>query len=252
MNRFLQAMLLGMGVTIAAEAVASAAGSVDGRTAAFLQGFDQVGRHFEQNLGQLPANAAFAFRADTYRFDLIEDGIQLELEGNRMMLGEPMQIRFRGCNLDCSIAGTEKLPFTVMYRVPADEGRRHMASIPTYAVVHCRQIYHGIDLRYRVAGDQVEYDFLVQPGADPAVIEIAINGAREVVPTTEGDLRIAFAVCDLIQHRPVAYQHIEGVRHPVQAGYDIGENGLVRFSLGEYDASAPLVIDPLISVHLHP
>lgn len=235
---------LGVGVGVAADGRTAP----DHRIAAFLDGFQGAGRHFEQNLGQLPSSAAFAYRTEDYRFDVIEDGMHLQLEGNRMMLGDPMQIRFRGCNVGGAIEGVDKLPFTLMYRLPVDGVRRRMTSVPAFAQVACQGVYDGIDLRYRITGGQVEYDFLVQPGADPSRIQIAVTGAREIGTTPDGNVKMSFPICDVIQHRPVAYQDIDGVRHRVSAAYALQEDHVIRIVLGPYESAAPLVIDPILSV----
>ena len=65
--------------------------------------------------------------------------------------------------------------------------------------------------------------------------------------TAGGDLVAQTAAGELRQPRPVVYQDIHGVRHLVAGDYVVDGDGRVRFRLGAYDASRPLVIDPVLS-----
>ena len=51
----------------------------------------------------------------------------------------------------------------------------------------------------------------------------------------------------IVQHAPVVYQVIAGQQREVASSYRLDEGGAVRFALGEYDPSLPLVIDPVLS-----
>ena len=49
------------------------------------------------------------------------------------------------------------------------------------------------------------------------------------------------------QHAPVTYQEVPGSgRRKIESRYALREGGQVGFEVGEYDASAPLVIDPVL------
>ena len=50
-------------------------------------------------------------------------------------------------------------------------------NIPTYAAVRYKDVYPGIDQVYYGNQGQVEYDFVVAPGADPDVIRIRFDGS---------------------------------------------------------------------------
>jgi hypothetical protein len=49
--------------------------------------------------------------------------------------------------------------------------------IPTFARVEYREVYPGVRLVYHSTQGQLEYDFIVAPGADPAGIRMAFAGA---------------------------------------------------------------------------
>ena len=94
---------------------------------------------------------------------------------------------------------------------------------------------------------QLEYDFVVAPGADPDQIALPIDGAERVEVDAGGDLVVHTAAGELRQPRPVVYQEIDGIRRPVVGDYVLDDQGRVRFRLGAYDASRALVIDPVLA-----
>jgi hypothetical protein len=64
--------------------------------------------------------------------------------------------------------------------------------VPHYAKLVQRDVYPGIDLVYRGHGRQLEYDFVVAPGADPAAIQLTFAGAP-VAETETGELVLGTA-----------------------------------------------------------
>ena len=49
----------------------------------------------------------------------------------------------------------------------------------TYAKVRYEEVYPGIDLVYYGNQRQLEYDFVVGPGVDPARIELKVVGSQK-------------------------------------------------------------------------
>lgn len=122
------------------------------------------------------------------------------------------------------------------------------SGVPHYEQVRYSSVYSGIDLVYHPAGKTgLEYDFEVQPGADPELIGLHFDGMQSVALDSEGNLVLRMPRGDIVQRAPVAYQMQDGVRRPVEAAFVIREDGDVGFRLASYDAKQPLIIDPVIS-----
>jgi hypothetical protein len=119
-------------------------------------------------------------------------------------------------------------------------------NISTSSRVRVRDVYEGIDLEYYGTEREIEYDFIVAPGADPAAIRLAVSGAN-IQRDDAGGLAYESAAGDLRQRKPVAYQYIAGERRVVAAEYRVSGT-VVGFDLGDYDRSLPLVIDPILVV----
>jgi hypothetical protein len=107
-------------------------------------------------------------------------------------------------------------------------------------------VYSGIDLVYYGNQRQLEYDFVVAPGANPHHIAFDVSGATQIHKDAHGDLLFKVGDAEMRWHKPVVYQEKDGKRLKVAAQYAITNNGRVAFELAKYDSSRTLYIDPLI------
>src|SRR5262249_23153368 len=92
-----------------------------------------------------------------------------------------------------------------------------------------------------------EYDWQLAPGADPGLIQLAFRGADQVALDPQGDLTVRQGGATVTEQAPVLYQEIGGVRQPVSGHFVLEAGGQVGLSVGAYDHSQPLVIDPALS-----
>jgi hypothetical protein len=118
-------------------------------------------------------------------------------------------------------------------------------SVPNYTKVRYRNVYRGIDLVYYGNQRQLEYDFVVSPGARPERILLDFQGETKAALDRSGDLLMRTAAGDLSWHKPVAYQEVEGVRKLVACAY-VRKGGQLGFKLAAYDRTKPLIIDPVL------
>ena len=118
--------------------------------------------------------------------------------------------------------------------------------VPLFARVTYRSLYPGTDLQ--VHGSETatpKYDFILSPGADPAVIRLGFEGVHPVL-TAAGDLELRTSVNTVVEKAPYAYQEAGGVRRPVPCRYRVrGDAVSFDFPQG-YDRRLPLVIDPTV------
>ena len=142
--------------------------------------------------------------------------------------------------------GRNLLPGQSHYFLGKDSTRWH-THVPHYAEVIYEGLYPGIDLIYYGRGNQLEYDLVVAPGADPQVIELQFEGARKTALMKDGSLRLETAGGELRQHPPVIYQKQDGVKHLITGSYRLTGPNRVSFQIAAYDTSRPLFIDPILS-----
>jgi uncharacterized repeat protein (TIGR01451 family) len=202
---------------------------------------------FERNDGQLDGRVRFSARGEAYEVALGPLGATLALS-DRTAPGSSAQIAMRF--LDAR-------PAREMYGVEPLQGRSHYyrgndaaawpTDVPTFGRVRARGVYKGIDVEYYGRNRQLEYDFLVAPGADPSQIALAFEGVDRLSIDQTGDLLLQVGPRTIRQHRPVAWQDTKKGRRAVDADYLLLGRERVVIALGEYDRELALVIDPVLA-----
>ena len=156
---------------------------------------------------------------------------------NRTWKTDAVRIRFLGADSHAQARGIDALPGRTNYF------RAESSSVPctdrrSFGRIQYSAIYPGIDLVLNGnAQDQIEYDLMVAPGADPSRIRIHTDTPANIDRTT-GDLVIG----GVRQHKPVVMQagsQIDGAFTRISA-HEFG------FKVGSYDHTRALVIDPVI------
>src|SRR3984885_14683217 len=78
-------------------------------------------------------------------------------------------VRFVGANPGVSIEGAEVLAAKVNFFLGSSGWK---TDVPSYSKILYRDLYPGIDMTYGGTGRQVKSEFLVSPGANPALIRL--------------------------------------------------------------------------------
>jgi hypothetical protein len=154
-------------------------------------------------------------------------------------------MKLRNANLAAKVTGQDELAGTSNYFTGNDPAKWR-TNVPTYAKVKYEGIYPGIDLVYYGNQRQLEYDFIVAPGADPRRIAFDVSGAKQIRQDGNGELVFKVGEGEIRWHKPVVYQERDGARQLVAARYAMTDTNCVAFELAKYDASRPLYIDPLV------
>jgi hypothetical protein len=144
------------------------------------------------------------------------------------------------------IAAGSQLPGHSNYFIGNDRSQWH-SNVVQYARVSYRDVYPGVNLAFYGKQKQLEFDFIVAPGASVAPIRLGVSGAKRIATDDSGNLVLASSAGDVLLHKPVAYQQKDGARQPVDARFVLQAHNQVAFELGNYDRSRELVIDPSVS-----
>ena len=153
-----------------------------------------------------------------------------------------------GANPRPEVLGLEELPGKSHYFIGNDPKKWH-TNIPHYARVRYEEVYPGVDLVYYGTPRQLEYDFVVASGADPSAITLGFQGANRLEIDAQGDLMVHSGMGgQLRQRRPLIYQEVNRVRREIRGDYVLRGKHEVGFQVGHYDASRPLIIDPVLLV----
>ena len=201
--------------------------------------FDQQPLRFEENRGQAAAEYRYLGRLSRGTLGLTAAGMDLFLEGG------PIRTRFLGANQRARLEPVDRLSLKTSYFQGSQE-RGWNTAIASYARIRYRGVYRGIDLVFYGRGTELEYDFEVAPGADPAAIHFAIEGSQRMRVDTSGELVMATAGGEVRWKKPEIHQTVDGRQKAVSGGYVL-DGHTVALETGAYDASRPLVIDPVLS-----
>ena len=199
---------------------------------------------FEANLGQTDPSVKFLSRGDGYALFLTADSAVFKLRASGDHSAAVVRMRLAGAAPNPRVSGDEKLPGTVNYMNGSDAGR-WTTGAGTFGRVNYQGIYPGIDLAYYGTQRQLEYDFVVAPGANPKQIALEFTGAQPSLGP-DGNLLLTLAGAPLTFCKPVVYQLKNGKKEMIAGAYRVAD-GRVQFTLGKYDHKRPLVIDPVLN-----
>jgi len=167
-----------------------------------------------------------------------------KLEQRRASRQSVVRMKLLNSNPDPRITELAELQGQVNYFIGNDP-KKWRTEVPTYSRVKYEQVYPGIDLVYYGNQGQLEYDFLVAPGADPNGIKLSYQGIKKLAVNKSGDLVLHTASGQIVQHKPVIYQDVASGRQEVAGRYEVKQNR-VGFRVEEYDHTVALVIDPIV------
>src|SRR6266404_4838321 len=167
--------------------------------------------------------------------DLLEDRLR-----NRALETRTIRLQFMGAQPEAHMVGVGELSGKVNYFVGNDPAKWR-ADIPLFSRVQVKDVYPGVEMVYYGNQHQLEYDFVVAPGADPNAISFQVSGTDSLQIDSKGDLIFKFGEDQFHQQKPIIYQIINGVRKDIVGGYRLKEPRTVAFELGAYDRSQPLV-----------
>jgi len=209
---------------------------------------------FEANQGQTDGRVKFLARGPGYTFFLTptETVLSLRTEGSGLRTESPtamrravVRMKVVGANAEAKLVGLDELPGKSNYFIGNDP-KKWRTGIPHYGKVRYQEVYPGVDLVFYGNPRQLEYDFVVAPGADPQAITLAFEGTDKLEIDSEGNLVLHIAGGHLIQRTPIIYQDIGGTRQPIPGHYVLRDKDRIGVHVASYDRTRPLIIDPVL------
>ena len=125
------------------------------------------------------------------------------------------------------------------------DSTRWASDVHGYSRIVRKSLYEGIDLTFSIEGGTHEYGYVVQPGANPEVIQLAYRGHAGLSVNRKGALLIKTPLGNVTEEHLVAYQERDGQRMVVACSFSV-KGDEVRLNLGNYDRNLPLIIDPVL------
>jgi uncharacterized repeat protein (TIGR01451 family) len=222
------------------------------------EAYGKLSMSFEANRGQTDPRVAFISRQSRSTLFLTPTEAVFAMRSPRERASDPVNARparvpataikmkLVGANPAAEISGRKRLPGNSNYFRGSDPSK-WQSSVATYDGVFCRDVYPGVNLVYYGNEQNLEYDFQVAPGSNPAAIRIAFEGVRKISINADGDLVLSKSACEIRMHKPTVYQETDGTRRSVDGRYVLRGRRQVAIDVGKYDKTRPLVIDPVLS-----
>ena len=244
-----------------------------------IDSYGKLPLSFIENRGQIDMQASYYSKQANQSIYFTKEGIVFDFtkrEGapkeeinarksdkqvsERMVFSLNFENRFK----DVKLTAGDRLEGNVNYFT--GDKKNWKVDIPTYKEVVYRDIYKGIDLRVYGTGSALEYDFMVNPGADPKDILLSYSGIKGLSTNKEGELIIDTQFGDLKESKPYIYQEINGERvvvegkfvinngelsnagdmKSVDANNDRGKQAFYAFNVASYNRDYALVVDPVL------
>jgi len=239
---------LSSGIVLASNAPTSNSES-SSVSAATLEQVAQLPLAFEENRGQAPEDTRFIARAGGYQVHVSSSAMAIALtEHGKHLQGDALpilRVRLVGAREDVEGAGVDRLASTTNYFLGSDAARQ-FTDVANYARVRFDEVYPGIGLVYYGNQSNLEYDIVLQPGADPTNVRLALDGANDIRVDQQGNLLLSVGSESLQLKIPVVYQEYEGKHHAIAAKFQILANHEIGIRTAKYDHHRTLTIDPTL------
>ena len=251
--------------------------------------FGKIPLYFIPNKGQVNEKAKFYAKTSRYTlwmtkeglvFDSIkkvevkaevEEGIQ-KTEDGRLKADidrDVTRLVFLAANKNPRIVPLEITRHKVNYFI-GNEPAKWQKGISTSKAVLYKDIYKNIDLKVYGNESQIEYDWIVKPGGNPADICFEYKNVKGTRIDKKGNLLIKTKFGKLLHKKPVSYQEI-GMAHNAKCkanSEDVGaglracpkerkyvdvtfiklDKNTYGFKVHEFSRDYELIIDPVVSL----
>jgi hypothetical protein len=234
--------------------------------------FQRIPASFEINKGQFTDDVRYVAHTSAYKASIKSNELVLHTEPSKalatkikeqrataaeLQAAQPVKLSFIGANTNAQATAEDVSTRRSHYMWGEGGNLKSIIDVPHYRRVRVANLYQGVDVVYYGAQADLEYDLVVQPGADTSRIKLKFD--REATLDTEGNLVIGSGDGKIVHRKPVVYQQDQPIGSAKVAGaaasakrsvvsrYAKNADGTFGIALGDYDRKAPLTIDPVIS-----
>lgn len=210
--------------------------------------------YFETNRGQAPAEAVYLSRGADYSILLKPRAMEIVLADrpgrsgvSRVEIAPVLPGETAAADRAAPAAvGMGRLPGASHYFIGNEPGgwRTH---VEHYRTVLYPQLYPGVDMLLHADTGELEFDFLLAPGASVGQIRLRLSGAGSTRLDADGNLVLHARSREILLRAPQAYQEIDGERRAVPVRFVFSDRQTIGFDVADYDRARALVIDPVIA-----
>lgn len=215
---------------------------------------------FQENKGQMPGIVQYAFNTNFGAVYIENNAIVLKaskvheadeelgkfkLDSNYTE-NQWIRITFEGGAEKLNVTPANKIVDNInFFTSPTPEG--FVYGVKAYSELFINDVYPGVDLRlYSVGKGQMEFDWILERGADYSKIRMKTEGHEGIEIAEDGGFNFKCRFQTLSFRLPESYQFINGVKKNLTMKYGSNGNTLFFEPNAEIQADLPLVIDPTV------
>ncbi|MES2703320.1 MAG: SBBP repeat-containing protein [Bacteroidota bacterium] len=151
--------------------------------------------------------------------------------------GYQVDVALLGANPNARVTAEDEIAYHENYYPAGSTGFTAHA----YNKVRYKDVYPGIDWVLYVKDGQLEYDFVVAPGADVHQIQLQYTGATRLKLGRDGSLTAKTPLGTITENKPYSYETATGKKI---ASAFVMKNGVLGFEAAAHTGS--LTIDPTV------
>ena len=221
---------------------------------AYNVSFGNIPLYFIQNRGQFNKKALFYARTSKYFiwitkkgliFDSVRKSKEDKTKNSTLIKRDVSRLLFKGANKSPEIVPIDTTNYRVNYFTGKDKSKWKTGISTSKAVVY-KNIYPDIDLKVYGKEKQIEYDWIVKPGGNPANIRFEFKDVKGTELDNKGNIIITTEFGKIIHKRPSAYQR---KNNKVDIRFKKLSKNSYTFIIGKYNKTEKLTIDPLVLLY---
>lgn len=199
---------------------------------------------FTENKGQWNDHIQFTSERNGLITTVTKSGIYFDFfnREHSKTIGNVIKLELSNSN-NLNFLPQNKSSETYNYFIGNDKSK-WITDVKRYSKLVANNVYEGIDLAYYIENNNPRYDFIVEPYANPENISISFKGVKDINLTNE-EVELITENIVINNTSLFAYQFVNNTKNKIACDFILDGNN-IRFKMGEYDKSKPLIIDPLV------
>lgn len=196
---------------------------------------------YEKNVGQFPPDAEYLGRGLNFNIALSRQAASLTLPDQ-----DQVRLEWEGSAPSPLLIGEWSTGGVSNYLREKAEPTRP-TSAHHYGRVRYVALYPGIDLVFYGTRKRPEFDFVLQPHADPSVIRIRIRGKATLSIERDGQLSVNLRAGTVRLGAPTIYQPCSSGACSISGRYRLLADDLIALDIAQYNRTLPLIVDPSLT-----